>query len=567
MPNFNITADLIKALVNKGDKRRADLRRMAMPILQSVPEAKLIEAAQTNDRVKSGELNPRMSYSGIRDQMTALALVSLVSGAQDADQTIAAIGLNMNPTEFGALHSTDAGQIGAYIAAFMDRIQKNDAPGAEAIIPALIGQGVNVDESHCDWRKVLRDYHDGTDDDIEETASAKGESKAAPRLTLPAVDPSKVAIVNTVLGSLGIPAYDEIRAGVEKVYAEMDAKAAQPSGMHVKYEFGRQPNLAGNSKGLPVGQLKTVKAHAAFGITAGKDQFDFDLPTFDWASPHPYVPEVDNDYQFQPVPLLRALWALATNQKAWIHGHTGTGKSTLIEQIAARLQWPMIRINFDSYITIMDLSGGYVMTQSNGSVTTTFEDGTLPKAMQMPCILLCDEMDFIRPDVAYVMQRALENKGLLITEDGGRLITPDPMFRIIATANTKGSGDDTGRYMGARPQSGAFLDRFTCWIEVDYMTPASVMKLIAAKTTGIPDKVVKMLGAYAKEHWIGFRNGDILQPLSPRGLISAAGAYTFFSGLMPEAEAIKQAIRTTISERCTETDAQTIDGLVQRVTS
>lgn len=336
--------------------------------------------------------------------------------------------------------------------------------------------------------------------------------------------------------------------------------------MTVRYEFNGTPNLAGNSKGIPNGKLKTIKAHAAFGITTGKEQFDFDLPMFDWDAPHPYVPEIDTDYQFQPVPLLRALWALATNQKAWIHGHTGTGKSTLIEQIAARLNWPMIRINFDSEITRMDLIGRDVLTQSGGSVTTRFEDGTLPKAMQMPCILLCDEMDFIRPDVAYVMQRALENKGLLITEDGGRLITPDPMFRIVATANTKGSGDDTGRYMGARPQSGAFLDRFTCWIEVDYMTPASVKKLIAAKAKGVSQKVVDILGAYAKEHWIGFRNGDILQPLSPRGLISAANAYTFFSGIMPEAEAVKQAIRTTISERCTETDAQTIDGLVQRVT-
>lgn len=562
MTTITITADLIKSLVNKGDKRRAGLRQLAMPLLQKVDEAKLTAAAQQNPRVAAGQLNPRMSYSGIRDQMTALALTSLVSGAQSPEETIAAIALDMNPTEFGMVHSTDPHHVGAYLANLMDHMQKGDADAVEITGADAASNNINVTLPD-NWRKLLADYGG---DDLDEALGTTKAAPSTPRLTLPVVDASKVSIVDTVLKSLGIPSYEDIRKGVDGVYQQLDAAASKPSGLTINYEFVGQPALAA-ANGIPAGTLKKVKAFDAFGITAGKDQFDFDLPLFDWASPHPYVPEVDSDYQFQPVPLLRALWALATNQKAWLHGHTGTGKSTLIEQIAARLQWPMIRINFDSEITRMDLIGRDVLQQSGGNVTTRFEDGTLPKAMQMPCILLCDEMDFIRPDVAYVMQRALENKGLLITEDGGRLITPDPMFRIIATANTKGAGDDTGRYMGARPQSGAFLDRFTCWIEVEYMTPAAVMKLIAAKTKGIPTEVVKVLGAYAKEHWIGFRNGDILQPLSPRGLISAANAYTFFSGVMPQAEALKQAIRTTISERCTETDAQTIDGLVQRVTS
>lgn len=565
---IEITADLVRALMLKGDKRRTILRKMADPLIRKCDEQKLIEATKGNDRVKDGEINPRFSYSGIRDQMTVMALTSLITGMQDHEQTIAGIAFNSVTTEFG-LFWTPSGEVDwdrpYYVLSRLLVALTTGGFNAYENVKGCVGGGFVIDDDDVDVEQVMRDYADGDGDDDATDTPAKAVASSAATITFPDVDASKLGIANTVLEQLGIPKYAEITKAFDDMKVALDKATTGPKGMTVQYNFVGQPNLAAQA-GVPAGKFEMKKAHEVFEIPAkAKEHFDFDVPVFTWDASHPYVEEVDPDYQFQPVPLLRLLWALVTNQKAWLHGHTGTGKSTLVEQVSARTGWPMVRINFDSEITRMDLIGRDKLDQKNGQTVTSFEDGILPKAMQMPCILLCDEMDFIRPDVAYVMQRALENKGLLVTEDGGRLVKPDPMFRMVATANTKGAGDDTGRYMGARPQSGAFLDRFTCWIEVDYMSPPAAAKLIKAKVPAVSDRALGVLKDYAKEHWVGFRNGDILQPLSPRGLLSAANAFTFYSGVMAEEEALKHSIQTTISERCSESDAQTIEGLVQRV--
>lgn len=561
---ITITKELLSALCIKSDRRKT-LRTLASPILATLDEQKLVDAAMANPRVQAGQLKPRANLTGVRDQMTITALTSLIMGLQDPSATMIALMADANDTEFGFAFDASS-NVAVYLKAFMDACyahNKQEILSHVGSLGANAGQSIPLPDN---WESIVDAAGKlGDDDDEEDDAPAKGQAAApAVEIKFDGMTAQARSMINSLLSSLSVASIDTIESELKRLSAENKAAKSGPKGMNISYNFVGQPNLAGNA-GVPSGSLVMKRAYDVFDVGNAKNIFDFDVPTFDWSAPHPEVPALDPDYQFQPEQLMRVLWAIVTNQKAWLYGHTGTGKSSLIEQVCARLNYPMVRVNFDSEITRMDLIGRDVLANAGGTVTTRFEDGILPRALQMPCILLCDEMDFIRPDVAYVMQRALENKGLLITEDGGRLIQPDPMCRIIATANTKGGGDDTGRYMGARPQSGAFLDRFTCWVEVDYMTPSAVSKLIEAKVPNIDKDGLKILRDYAKEHWTGFRQGDILQPLSPRGLISAGNAYTFFKGLMPVAEAMERAIRATISDRCSDTDAQTINGLVQRV--
>jgi cobaltochelatase CobS len=281
---------------------------------------------------------------------------------------------------------------------------------------------------------------------------------------------------------------------------------------------------------------------------------------------HPYVPNKNNDYIFRSEQLLEILWGLVTNKKTWLSGHTGTGKSTLIAEIAARLNYPLIRVNFDSEVTRMDLIGREVLRQENGTTVSEFVDGILPQAISQPCILLCDEMDFIRPDVAYVMQRALEDEGLMLTDDGGRIITPHPMFRIVATANTQGQGDEYGQYQGARNQSMAFLDRFTVWVNVDYLKPNEEKALIKSKVPDLPLSTVDSIVQYVKEHRVAFVDGEISQPISPRGVVALAEAVLMFSGLYTEKDdGLKYALKTTVFNKANPQDRRVLESLVDRV--
>ena len=352
-------------------------------------------------------------------------------------------------------------------------------------------------------------------------------------------------------------------------------------------EFSSMATNTGSTK-IPAGEVTYKKAYEVFKTPPKmKSMFDFDLPVWEWYEEttstdkktgketvkrvtvnHPHVPEIDKHYIHRPKELLTALWALTTNQKAWISGHTGTGKSTLVEQIAANLNWPMIRVNFDSEITRMDLIGREVLSEKDGVTVSTFVDGILPQAMQGPNILLCDEIDFVRPEVAYVMQRALEDKGLMVTEDGGRLITPDPMFRIIATANTNGQGDDYGQYQGARNQSMAFLDRFTVFIDVGYLEENQEKKLLKARVEHISDEQATTMIKYVREHRTAFTGGEIMQPLSPRGVTALGRAIVTFGGLYDdEKEGLKTALEATILNRSNPQDRNIISGIVDRVFS
>jgi cobaltochelatase CobS len=267
---------------------------------------------------------------------------------------------------------------------------------------------------------------------------------------------------------------------------------------------------------IPEGTMSTVKASEVFPEIKLKQ--DFDLPFFTWDGVHPDVPKQDEHYIFREKELTRVLYAIITNKRAYLQGHTGSGKTTLIEQIAARLSFPFVRVNFDSEITRMDFIGRDTLDVDDGGQTiSTFVEGILPKAMAQPCFFCADEIDFVRPDVAYVLQAALEGNSLRITEDGDRVVKPHPMFRMFATGNTVGQGDEEGMYQGARPQSMALLDRFTVWLRVDYLNKEQREDLVMRHNPSLDSKTLKVLSQYIDEHLEAFTGGKILQPITPRG--------------------------------------------------
>lgn len=289
---------------------------------------------------------------------------------------------------------------------------------------------------------------------------------------------------------------------------------------------------------------------------------EMQVPVWEWDGVHPDVPAVDPHYIYREDLLVKALYAIISNQRMYLQGHTGAGKTTLIEQIAAHLNWPFTRINFDSEITRMDLIGRDTL-QDGKSV---FVDGMLPRAMSGPYICVFDELDFCRPDVSYVMQAALEGNGLNITEDGGRVVYPHEQFRMFGTGNTVGQGDEHGMYQGARPQSLAFLDRFTIWAKVEYLSDDERKSLVKRHFPMLAEEEVNVIGKYTTEHLDAFEKAKVLQPISPRGMLAIARSVMFFNSIYPkDKKNMHRALTQTIVDRATEADAAVLKGLVDRV--
>jgi cobaltochelatase CobS len=192
-----------------------------------------------------------------------------------------------------------------------------------------------------------------------------------------------------------------------------------------------------------------------------------------------------------------------------------------------------------------------------------FVDGILPQAISSPCMLLCDEVDFIRPDVAYVFQRALEDEGLLISEDGGRVVKPHKWSRIVATGNTQGQGDDHGIYQGARAQSMAFLDRFTAWLQCEYLPIEQEKKLIKTLVPDISQRLLNQLMKYVREHREAFTGLKISQPLSPRGVEALAKGCVFYDKRCDNA--LLESAKYVLLNKANTTDRAVMVGVLDRV--
>ena len=408
-----------------------------------------------------------------------------------------------------------------------------------------------------------------------------------PKITLPDRSGPPIEAIDSILSAVapGVT-YADIRTGLtegnseeaEKKIKALEAKLSKAdtnlknstkeiSGLSAKLKdlsyltATKMPEIKHTSSegtpDIPNGEVEWKDAHEVFSILKEGD-FNAKVPVWKWDGPHPRVPAIDEKYVLRKDYLLQVLYSIVTNQRMYIQGHTGSGKTTLIEQVAAHLNYPFFRINFDSEITRMDLIGRDTLTtDSEGKTVSTFVDGALPEMMSGPHLACFDEIDFTRPDVAYVMQAALEGNSLTITEDGGRVVTPDPMFRMFATGNTVGQGDEHGMYQGARPQSLAFLDRFTLWLKVDYMKTNEYVKLVKEKVPTLAEKDAVLLGKYITEHFKAFTGATITQPLSPRGMLAIANYTTIFG--------LKAALTACVLNKANEDDRAVLEGIIDRV--
>src|ERR687883_971679 len=261
---------------------------------------------------------------------------------------------------------------------------------------------------------------------------------------------------------------------------------------------------------------KIAKVRDLFGVDS-----DMEVPAFSRATDH--VPNVDEAYRFDHDTTLAILAGFAYNRRVMIQGYHGTGKSTHIEQVAARLNWPMIRINLDAHISRIDLVGRDAIVLREGQQVTEFREGLLPWALQHPVALVFDEYDAGRPDVMFVIQRVLEAQGKLTLLDQNRVIRPNPWFRLFSTTNTIGLGDTTGLYHGTQAIDQGQMDRWNIVTTLNYLPAAVEAQIVLAKSgeyddpggKAIVDKMIKV----AELSRQGFINGDISTVMSPRTVI------------------------------------------------
>ena len=299
-------------------------------------------------------------------------------------------------------------------------------------------------------------------------------------------------------------------------------------------------------------------------------QLKFDIPTLVWKDDkgnvvqHPMIPAHDENYQFRMTHVLKLATAFLMNKNVWAHGHTGTGKTTLFEQFYARCGFPVYRLNLDSNLERSDLVGQTSLAEDNGVTVSKFNEGILPQAMTQPCALILDEIDAGRPDILFTIQRATEGNGLMLTEDGGRLVRPHPLFRFCATANSRGQGDEFGVYAGVRPMNTAMLDRFGVMIEVNYLERDEEANFLAKAYPNLTQAVVTQLTTFAKLIREAFTNGEISLTLSPRGLKSIAETYAFFDPLLGTAKAMEMAVEMVVIDRATMDNRQRVLELQER---
>ena len=297
-----------------------------------------------------------------------------------------------------------------------------------------------------------------------------------------------------------------------------------------------------------------VSVRQTFGIDS-----DLQVPAFSSATQH--VPEVDSAYRFDRDTTMAILAGFAHNRRVMIQGYHGTGKSTHIEQVAARLNWPCIRVNLDSHISRIDLVGKDAIVLRDGKQVTEFREGILPWALQNPCAIVFDEYDAGRPDVMFVIQRVLEVEGKLTLLDQNRVIRPHPAFRIFATANTVGLGDTTGLYHGTQQINQGQMDRWSIVATLNYLPHDAEVEIVLAKVPDLDNEdgrtKVNAMVRLADLTRAGFIGGDISTVMSPRTVITWAENARIFGD-------VGFAFRLTFLNKCDEVERSTVAEYYQR---
>lgn len=311
-------------------------------------------------------------------------------------------------------------------------------------------------------------------------------------------------------------------------------------------DSGLNPDLAPDIK---------INVREVFGI-----EQDLEVPAFSQRSD--YVPPMDHDYQFDHDTTLAILAGFAHNRRVMIQGYHGTGKSTHIEQVAARLNWPCVRVNLDSHISRIDLVGKDAIVLQDGKQITEFKEGILPWAIQHPVALVFDEYDAGRPDVMFVIQRVLEVEGRLTLLDQNRVISPNPNFRLFSTTNTIGLGDTTGLYHGTQQINQGQMDRWSIVSTLNYLDHDAEVGIVLGKTKyyqSLPDgdRIISNMVAVADLTRRGFVNGDVSVVMSPRTVLTWAENAEIFGD-------VAFAFRLTFLNKCDELERPIVAEYFQR---
>ncbi len=298
----------------------------------------------------------------------------------------------------------------------------------------------------------------------------------------------------------------------------------------------------------------TVSVRQVFGIDS-----DLEVPAFSETSD--YVPDYDEDYLFNRETTLAILAGFAHNRRVMVQGYHGTGKSTHIEQVAARLNWPCIRVNLDSHVSRIDLIGKDAIVLKDGKQVTEFREGLLPWALQHPVALVFDEYDAGRPDVMFVIQRVLEVSGKLTLLDQNKVIRPHPAFRLFSTTNTIGLGDTSGLYHGTQQINQGQMDRWNIVTTLNYLPHDQEVDIILAKAKHYASeegrKTVSAMVRVADLTRNAFINGDISTVMSPRTVLTWAENAEIFSD-------VGFGFQVTFLNKCDELERATVAEFYQR---
>ena len=274
-----------------------------------------------------------------------------------------------------------------------------------------------------------------------------------------------------------------------------------------------------------------------------------------------WVPDIDDSYVFDKDTTLAVLAGFEHNRRVMIQGFHGTGKSTHIEQIAARLNWPCVRINLDSHISRIDLLGKDAIKLNDGKQVTEFQEGLLPWSIQNPVALVFDEYDAGRPDVMFVIQRILEVDGKLTLLDQNQILEPHNSFRLFATTNTVGLGDMTGLYHGTQQINQGQMDRWHILSTLNYLEPNQEYKVVMSKLGNLKgaknQEIIKNMIKVANLTRSGFANGDISTLMSPRTVISWGQNFKIFKDIVSSFE-------LTFLNKCDEVERTIISEYFQR---
>ncbi len=312
--------------------------------------------------------------------------------------------------------------------------------------------------------------------------------------------------------------------------------------------------MADGGMELSAKPTEEISVREVFGI-------DSDMTVKGFADSSERVPDLDSTYKFDPDTTLAILAGFSHNRRVMIQGYHGTGKSTHIEQVAARLNWPCVRVNLDSHISRIDLIGKDAIKLKDGVQVTEFQEGILPWALRNPTAIVFDEYDAGRADVMFVIQRVLEVDGKLTLLDQNKVITPHPYFRIFATANTVGLGDTTGLYHGTQQINQGQMDRWSLVATLNYLSHDAETQIVLSKTpvynTEKGRKTIGQMVTVADLTRTAFMNGDLSTVMSPRTVIAWAQNATIFKD-------VGYAFRTSFLNKCDELERETVAEFYQR---